>query len=240
MTTTMTTTTTLADLAATSLNSVRILEQHGLDYCCGGKQPFDKACLAKGLDPAAILSEIEKAQAAGKADRDWQSAPLDELVRHIVATHHEYLKLELPTLGNRMKKILSVHGPKDPETLSRMSEVFGSLRSEMELHMHKEEEVLFPFIEQYGRAEAQGQPMPRAPFGSIANPIAMMEREHVAAGEELVEIRELTHDYELPAYACTTVQALYAGLQALESDLHVHIHLENNILFPRAIALEHR
>ncbi len=236
----MTTTTTLADLAANSLNSVRVLEQHGLDYCCGGKQPFDEACQAKGLDPASVMNEIEQAQAAGTAERDWQSAPLGELARHIVATHHEYLKLELPTLGNRMNKVLSVHGPKDPETLNRMAEVFGGLRSEMELHMHKEEEVLFPFIEQYGRAEAQGQPMPRVPFGTIANPIAMMEREHVSAGDALGEIRGLTRDYELPAYACSTVQALYAGLQALESDLHIHIHLENNILFPRAIALEHR
>jgi regulator of cell morphogenesis and NO signaling len=106
--------------------------------------------------------------------------------------------------------------------------------------MHKEETVLFPVIEQYGRAEAQGQPMPPTPFGSIANPIAMMEREHVSAGDALGEIRALTQSFRLPPYACTTVGALYEGLQALEADLHVHIHLENNILFPRSIALEKR
>jgi regulator of cell morphogenesis and NO signaling len=236
----MTTTTTLADLAATSLSAVRILEHHGLDYCCGGKQPFDRACIAKGLKAESIMQEIEAAQISGAPERDWQTAPLGELVKHIVGTHHEYLKLELPALGHRMDKVLSVHGARDPETLPRMAEVFAALRAEMEMHLHKEEVVLFPFIEQYGRAEAQSQPMPPVPFGSIANPIGMMEREHVSAGDALGEIRVLTHDFELPPYACSTVRALYEGLQALESDLHVHIHLENNILFPRAIALEKR
>jgi len=236
----MTTTKTLADVAAQSLGGVRILERHGLDYCCGGKQPFDEACLAKGLTPESVMQEIEQAQRAGAPERDWQTAPPGDLAKHIVATHHEYLKLELPALGNRMDKVHAVHGARDPETLNRMAEVFGSLREEMELHMHKEEAILFPFIEQYGRAEAQGLPMPPVPFGTIANPIAMMESEHVSAGDALGEIRELTHNYQLPSYACSTVRALYEGLQALEADLHVHIHLENNILFPRAVALEKR
>jgi regulator of cell morphogenesis and NO signaling len=236
----MTTTTTLAEVAAKSLGAVRTLERHALDYCCGGKRSFDEACLAKGISPESVMQEIERAQQTGAPQRDWQIAPLGELVKHIVATHHEYLKLELPALSSRMEKVHAVHGARDPETLNRMAEVFGSLREEMEMHMHKEEAILFPFIEQYGRAEAQGQPMPPVPFGSIANPIAMMERDHVSAGDALGEVRTLTHDYQLPSYACSTVRALYEGLQALEADLHVHIHLENNILFPRTIALERR
>jgi regulator of cell morphogenesis and NO signaling len=236
----MTNTTTLADVAATSLGAVRTLERYGLDYCCGGKQPFDEACLVKGLTPDSVMQKIEQALAAGGAEKDWQSAPLGELARHIVATHHEYLKLESPTLGNRLNKVHADHGARDPETLDRMLEVLGALREEMEMHMHKEEAILFPFIEQYGRAESQSQPMPPVPFGSIANPIAMMEREHVSAGNAFGEIRALTQNYQLPPYACTTVGTLYQGLQALEADLHVHIHLENNILFPRAIALEKR
>ena len=236
----MTTTITLADLAATSLSAIRVLENHGLDYCCGGKQSFDEACLAKGVKPEAIVREIEEAKIATVAGRDWQTAPLDELVKHIVRTHHEYMKLDLPVLGNRLDKVVSVHGARDPEVLPRMAEVFSGLRAEMEMHMHKEEAILFPFIAQYGRAEVQNRPMPPVPFGSIANPIAMMEREHVGAGDALAEIRKLTNDFELPPYACSTVRALYEGLQVLKSDLHVHIHLENNILFPRAIALEKR
>jgi regulator of cell morphogenesis and NO signaling len=236
----MTTTTTLAGVAAVSLAAVRTLERHGLDYCCGGKQPFDEACLAKGLKPEAVMEEIEQALKSGATVKDWQTAPLGELARHIIETHHEYLKLELPTLGNRLNKVHSVHGARDPQTLDRMLEVYGALREELELHLHKEEVILFPFLEEYGRAEAQGRPMPPVPFGSIATPISVMEREHVSAGDALGELRALTNNYELPSYACTTVRNLYAGLEALEADLHVHIHLENNILFPRAIALEKR
>jgi regulator of cell morphogenesis and NO signaling len=236
----MTTATTLADLAATSLAAVRTLERYGLDYCCGGKQPFDEACAAKGLNPETLMSEIESAARAGEPGRDWQTAPLHELTSHIVATHHEYLKLELPALGARIDKVLSVHGGKDPETLPRLAQVFAGLRDELEMHMHKEEVILFPFIEEYSRAEAQGRPIPPVPFGSIANPIGVMESEHDAAGAALAEIRSLTRNFELPDYACTTVRALWEGLQALETDLHIHIHLENNILFPRAIALERR
>jgi regulator of cell morphogenesis and NO signaling len=234
----MTATMTLADLAATSLNAVRILEQHGLDYCCGGKQPFEQACLSRGLEPDAILREIDQANAVGITDREWQTAPLGELVKHIVETHHAYLKLDLPVLQARIEKVVSVHGARDPENLPRLAAVFGGLRAELEMHLHKEEAILFPFIEMYGRAELQNRPMPRAPFGSIANPIAMMEREHTGAGDALQEIRRLTYDFNPPSYACSTVRALYEGLRVLEADLHVHIHLENNILFPRAIALE--
>lgn len=235
-----TTTKTLAEVAGESQAAVRILEQHGLDYCCGGKQPFEEACAAKGLDPAAVLDEIERAQRTEPPARDWRTAPLGELVDHIVRTHHEYLKLELPALAQRLNKVLEVHGAREPEMWNRLAEVFGDLRAELELHMHKEEAILFPFIEQYARAEAEGRPLPRPPFGTVANPIAVMEREHAGAGEALVELRRLTRNYELPSYACNTVRALYEGLQALEKDLHMHIHLENNILFPRAIALERR
>ncbi len=234
----MTTTTTLADVAATSLSAVRTLERHGLDYCCGGKQSFDEACAAKGLKPESVMQEIERTPRPGASERDWQTAPLDEIVKHIVATHHEYLKAELPALGSRMDKVLAVHGAKDQQTLSRLGDVFGSLRAEMEMHMHKEESMLFPFLEQYGRAETLGRPVPPVPFGSVANPIGTMEREHEGAGEALLEIRDLTGGFAYPSYACSTVRALFDGLKAMEADLHVHIHLENNILFPRAIALE--
>ena len=236
----MTTTVTLADVAAKSLGAVRILEAYGLDYCCGGKRLFDEACLAKDLNPQSISDEIDRSSQSGAQQRDWQSAPLQDLVKHIVTTHHEYLKLELPALAKRLARVYEVHGSRDPKTLGRMVDLLGDLRQELEMHLHKEEVILFPFVEQYGRSAAQGLPIPPVPFGSIATPIVVMEREHGSAGNALVEFRALTHDYQLPSYACTTVKAVYEGLQALEADLHIHIHLENNILFPRAIALEKR
>ncbi len=231
---------TLAEIAATSPAAVRTLERYGLDYCCGGKQPFAEACSGKGLDPETVLKEVGQSLGIIASDRNWRSAPLDEIVDHIVATHHEYLKLELPALSNRMDKVLAVHGSKDPDTLGRLSAVLGGLRNELEMHLHKEEMMLFPFLRQYGQAEALGRPLPPVPFGSVANPIAVMEREHSGAGDALAEIRELTNGYQYPAYACNTVRALFDGLKAMEADLHVHIHIENNILFPRAIALERR
>ena len=236
----MTTTMTLAELAAASAHAIRHLERHGLDYCCGGKQPFDEACRAKNLNPDSVLAEIENSTPAPAGETDWQAAPMRDLARHIIATHHEYLKLEMPALAKRLDKVVSVHGPKDQEMWDRLVVVYGGLRSELELHLHKEEIILFPFIEQYGAAELAGRPAPPVPFGSIANPIAVMEREHTEAGGALAEIRSLTTNFTLPEYACATVRALYSGLQALEADLHVHIHLENNILFPRAIAFEQR
>lgn len=236
----MTTTMTLAELAATSANAIRHLELYGLDYCCGGKQRLDEACRERNLDASAILAEIENSPVPGGGETDWRSAPLRDLARHIIATHHEYLKLELPTLSKRLEKVVSVHGEKEPALWPRLLEVYSALRSELELHLHKEEVILFPFIEQYASAELNGTPIPPVPFGSIANPIAVMDREHTEAGAALATIRQLTADFDLPEYACATVRALYAGLQSLEADLHMHIHLENNILFPRAIALEQR
>ena len=238
MASTMTPTATLADLAANSRHAIRILEQHGLDYCCGGKQPLDAACLARGLKPEAILREIDEAVETGPMAGDWQAAPLDELVGHIIRTHHAYLKLDLPVIGARIAKVVSVHGARDPRRLPRLDSVFTALSTELLIHIEKEEKILFPAIEQYGRAETQNRPVPPVPFGSIAHPIRVMEFEHEGAGDALAEIRTLTQNFTPPDYACSTVRALYEGLKVLERDLHVHIHLENNVLFPRAIALE--
>lgn len=186
-----------------------------------------------------MKSEIANAAAALPKDaRDWSAAPLRELIRHIVGTHHEYLKLELPRVGQRLRKVVEVHGEKDPAALHELETVYEALWQEMNLHMHKEEMMLFPAIERYESATQSGALLPPAPFGSIANPIAVMEAEHDSAGSALGRIRELTIDFQAPPYACSTYHALLDGLKALETDLHTHIHLENNILFPRVIALE--
>lgn len=228
----------LAELAASSAAAVRVLERYGLDYCCGGALTLEQAAREKGLEAAAVLAEIEQAHAAATPDRDWRTAPLTDLIDHILKTHHEYLKLNLPALWQRLEKVRQVHAGRDPARLEAMAEVYSALRAELEDHMHKEELILFPAIRRYHAAAAQGLPMPPVPFGTIANPIRVMEREHVSAGDALARLRRLTADYQLPSWACDTVRALWRGLQELEQDLHIHIHLENNILFPRAVALE--
>ncbi len=231
--------TTVGEIAAISAAATSVLEKYGIDYCCAGKRPFDDVCREKGLVAAAVKNEIANAAAAlPKQARDWSAASLRELIRHIVGTHHEYLKLELPRVGQRLRKVVQAHGEKDPVALRELETVYEGLSEEMTLHMHKEEMMLFPAIERYEAAAQGSSLLPPAPFGSIANPIAVMEAEHDSAGSALGRIRELTVDFQAPPYACSTYHALLDGLKALEEDLHTHIHLENNILFPRVIALE--
>ena len=230
---------TVAEVAASSAVAVNILDQYGIDYCCGGKRLFEDACREKGLSPAAVAEEIETAAAALPArSKDWNTMPLRELIRHIVSTHHEYLKLELPRIAQRLQKVVEVHGESDPAALHELDNIFEGLWQELNLHMHKEEMMLFPAIERYEAAARSGSQLPPAPFGSIENPIAVMEAEHDSAGLALTHIRELTVDFQPPPYACSTYRAMLDGLKALEADLHAHIHLENNILFPRVIAIE--
>jgi regulator of cell morphogenesis and NO signaling len=231
---------TVGEIAAGSAAAVSILEQYGIDYCCAGKRLFEDVCREKGLSAASVADEIVAATAKPAESRDWSTAPLGELIRHIVSTHHEYLKLELPRVGQRLKKVVQVHGASDPAALSELENVYEGLWQELDMHMHKEEMMLFPAIQHYEAATQSGLPLPPSPFGTIANPIGVMEAEHESAGAALQRIRELTSDFQAPSYACGTYRAMLDGLRALEADLHIHIHLENNILFPRIIALEKR
>jgi regulator of cell morphogenesis and NO signaling len=235
----LTETTTVAEMAASSIAAVRVFEKFGIDYCCGGKRPLAEVCLEKGYDAEAIQRELEAAVAGVQtADTDWSAASLGELIRHIVDTHHEYLRREFPALQTRLDKVYRVYNERYGPTLLGLPDVFAAVRAELEMHTRKEEMILFPTIAAYEAAVESGQPLPTAPFGSVANPIHMMEAEHESAGDALAKIRKITSDFQLPEYACVTYRALMAGLQDLERDLHIHIHLENNILFPRAQKLE--
>jgi len=232
---------TVAEIAAGSLAAVRVFERLGIDYCCGGKRPLDQVCQEKGLVAQEIEREIEAAATQPAPERhDWTTAPLTELIAHIVATHHAYLVRELGPLSERVAKVERVYSAR-PEAIDRvagLSDVFEALRSELLMHLRKEEMVLFPAIEAYERAINTRQPLPHVPFGTVANPIRMMEYEHENAGTALSRIRQITRDFEVPEYACLTYKAMLSGLRELEEDLHMHIHLENNILFPRALKLE--
>ena len=230
---------TVADIAATSLAAVRVFERLGIDYCCGGKRPLGEVCQEKGLDAAAVQQELDAAASAPEAAGcDWTTAPLRDLVDHIVTTHHEYLKREFQPLAERLEKVYRVYNERYGPTLVALPEVYAGLRSELETHMFKEERMLFPAIVAVESAAVSGAPPPRTPFGPLANPIGMMENEHESAGQALSRIRTITGDFAIPGYACVTYRALMCGLQELEQDLHLHIHLENNIVFPRAIELE--
>jgi regulator of cell morphogenesis and NO signaling len=235
----LTETTTIAEMAARSLAAVRIFEKFGIDYCCGGKRPLAEVCLEKGYDPQAIERELDAAvEGAPAAETDWNTISLVELIRHIIGTHHEYLRRELPALQMRLEKVYRVYNERYGPTLLGLPDVLAALRAELEMHTRKEETILFPTIAAYETAVQSGLRLPATPFGSVANPIHMMEAEHASAGQALTEIRKIACDFQVPEYACVTYRALISGLQELERDLHIHIHLENNILFPRAQKLE--
>ena len=233
--TTTTTGRTVGEIAAEFPASVRVFEKHGIDFCCGGKIPVTEACGRKGLDPAVLLAEIDQAvQAPAEVPTDWLTAPLPALIDHILDTHHAYMKAQLPTVEARLAKVLQAHGERHGEMLRALSAVYGPMKAELDGHLAKEEMVLFPLI----RALEGGAPAGSFHCGSVGNPIRVMCMEHDSAGGALERLRQLTGNYTAPEDACNTFRALYFELADMERDLHRHIHLENNILFPRAIALE--
>jgi len=229
---------TVREIAVSQPTSIRVFERFGIDYCCGGRKPLAVACNEQAVEIDTVLAAL--AQAAAETDReqaDWSESSLEELVGHINAQHHEYLKSELPRLESLAKKVTAAHGANHPE-LAELQSAVEALSSELTQHLAKEELVLFPYVTGLERALAGNGTMPHACFGSIASPIAVMSQEHDDAGEVLAQIRQLTRDYTVPQDACPTYYAYMDGLKALEKDLHQHIHLENNILFPRAMAME--
>jgi regulator of cell morphogenesis and NO signaling len=209
----------------------RVFERHRIDYCCGGNRSLEEACWAEQVDVPSVLAELKDviSQPADDGDMEFPSKSLAEMCDSIEATHHDYLRRELPRLTQLVEKVVSVHGDQHA-WLSRLAESFRQLREELMPHMMKEEQILFPAI----RTIEQTQSVPAFPFGSVENPIRMMEHEHDTAGRALQEIRTASSDFTLPEGGCNTFRAMLDGLHELEQDLHRHIHKENNVLFPRA------
>lgn len=232
------TTQTVREIALEQPSSIRVFEQFGIDYCCGGRKPLSEACGASNIEIDAVLAALEAAaQSQATATTDWTQSSLEDLSGHIVAEHHAYVKSELPRLAILAQKVVRRHGDTQPE-LPQIQAKLALLDEELTQHLAKEEAVLFPYVTKLERALVSGSTLPRGCFGTVANPIAMMTEEHGAAGALLTEIRQLTYQYTTPVGACPTYHAFYDGLREFEQDLHQHIHLENNILFPRAIAME--
>ena len=229
---TITEQTTISDIAAAVPSSVRVFQRVGIDFCCGGSKPIGVACEEQRLSFADVAREIDAASARWQDDdRDWTREPLHALADHIVATYHAKLRGEMPRLEAMAAKVRRAHGMKASHLLRRLEAIVLELSADLQDHMRKEEAILFPAIKAVEAGER-----PRLPVG-LASPIAVMESEHDHAGALLLELRAITNGYTPPDWACPTTRALYSGLAELEHDMHVHVHLENNVLFPGAIRL---
>ncbi|TRZ73736.1 MAG: iron-sulfur cluster repair di-iron protein [Actinobacteria bacterium] len=210
----------------------REFERRGLDYCCGGKQTLTDACTSKGIDLTLTVAELTAA-VTEEYSTEWSSMEAVELVDHLESTHHRYLWDELPRLSALVAKIVSVHGERHLE-LGAIATCYEKVRADLEPHLLREERVLFPMI----RELAVAQSMPSFHCGSIQNPISMMLREHDMVGGLLAQLRQLTNGFQVPEDACPSYKACFAGLAELEEDTHLHIHKENNLLFPMVVRME--
>lgn len=229
----LTPTTTLAEIATNHPQLTRELERLGLDYCCGGKRSLAEACRQQGLDAEAVVASLAKQPMADESSAAWIGMAPAELVDHLEVCHHRYLKQELPRLSELAAKVSRVNGERHPE-LIRVQELVAELRTELEPHLRKEEEVLFPMIRTLTTATSR----PGLPGGSIGHPIAVLEAEHTAVGALLEQLRARTNGYQAPEDTCEATRALMAGLAELEANTHLHVHKENNHLFPAVIALD--
>lgn len=213
----------------------------GIDYCCGGKQSLSRACKGKKLDVEEVvnglLAVLEGPSPENVEEVDFKQMPLDELVDYIVNTHHQYVQTATPEIQRLLDKVSNRHGEEHPE-LHEIRSRFNNVARELAMHMRKEELILFPWIKRTVMADRGEMAYQVPPFGSLANPISMMEAEHEGAGGDMERIREITNNYTLPEGACMSYWQVYELLKQFEQDLHLHVHLENNLLFPGGLALE--
>lgn len=235
--------TTVRELVGHDRRTQQVFEKFGIDYCCGGGQSLAAAAEAHGLQLPVLVAALEKAletppSVTDQAETDRSVQSLASLVDHIVQTHHAYLNQALPRLRGLTATVLKAHRANHGVVLQEVWRLFSSLADELESHLRKEELVLFPYVAALDEAIRKGTTPPPSPCGSVTHPIHQMENEHAGAGGVLEELRRVTDNYTLPPDACPTFTALYEELQRLEADLHQHIHLENNTLFPRAVEME--
>jgi regulator of cell morphogenesis and NO signaling len=216
----------------------KALEDAGVDYCCGGEKSLHDACMHRGVSAEEILERLQATSAqAGPEEASWTSARLGDLTRHIIEKHHKYVRGTIPRVSALLAKVKAKHGENHPE-LAAIEEEFLGVGQEMHAHMQKEEQILFPYIEKLERAEEGREEIEPPFFQTVRNPVHMMMQEHDSAGEAVKAIRKLSSGYQVPAEACESYREVYRSLEEFEKDLHTHVHLENNILFPRAVQLE--
>jgi regulator of cell morphogenesis and NO signaling len=230
---------TVAEIALENPAGVRVFESLGIDYCCGGKRPLTDACARARVDVHRVLMLLQEAgqESLTPEPEEWSARPLGELIQYIVEKHHAFVRRETPRLETLLAKVVARHSTGHTE-MKRIEELFVVIGQELSTHLMKEEEILFPYIRRMEQAIQAGGKVPPAFFGSVRRPITNMIAEHDDAGALLSQIRNLTNDYLAPEDACPTLLALYRGLEEFERDLHRHVHLENNILFPKAVEME--
>lgn len=235
---TFSTETKVNEIALSNPGARHILEDAGIDYCCGGGKSLQDACLRANVPAAEILRKLRlNSEQVAPGETRWTTAPLAELTKHIRERHHQYVRDSIPRLRTLLAKVREKHGSNHRE-LGAIEKLFADVSRDMLMHMQKEEQILFPFIDSLERAADGGRPVEVPFFQTVRNPIYSMMREHDSAGELMQQIRSSSNGYKPPADACTSYQAAYQGLDEFERDLHLHVHLENNILFPRAVELE--
>lgn len=230
---------TVREIAVQLPQSTKLFEKLKIDYCCGGNRTLTEASSSAGVEVSDVVKMLEEQseQAPQSGFVDFQNLSLPELITHILETHHVFTQEEMTRLEALTAKVIAAHGANHPE-LHQVGKFFALLSADLKQHMFKEEQVLFPYILALEGAVRSNQIAPFATFGTVKNPVRMMMREHDTAGEILRELRAVTSDYAMPGDACISYRTLYEALAAFEKDLHQHIHLENNLLFPSAIKLE--
>ena len=229
---------TVGEIVKLDFRAADVFSSYGIDFCCGGKISVADACAANGTDESKVISELESLQYKGEAAaHDFDSWNIGFLTDYIINTHHQYVAKAIPQILPLAQKVADVHGDNHPEVV-KINDLFQDLAEELTSHLHKEEMILFPYIKKLVLAEAAGGCDDGACFGTIASPISVMEAEHENAGVILKQMELLSAGYTAPEDACNTFRVLYGKLKEFEDDLHIHIHLENNILFPKSIELE--
>ncbi len=228
---------TVAEIVTENIKTADVFKKNGIDFCCGGNVKVQEICEKKGVDFNIIKEELQHINTGTSIDHDFNSWDLDFLADYIINTHHKYVVKANDLIIQYSDKVAKVHGHHYTEVVE-INKLFHSIADELKTHMHKEEMILFPHIKELAIAKRNNTKVAPSPFGTIQNPINMMEAEHDGAGDIIKQITKLSNNFIPPEGACNTFRALYAKLEEYQNDLFQHIHLENNILFPKAIALE--
>ena len=228
---------TVGEIVTKDFRTASVFSKYGIDFCCGGDKTLEEACKEQSIDRSQLQKELEEVAQKEEGTIDFNSWSLKLLVDYIEETYHTYIKRQLPLLTKNLEKIKDVHGEHHPELL-KINNLFLHSAMDLSMHLQKEEKVLFPIIRELSEAEKSGFPPEQGHCGTIQNPISVMREEHEIEGERFKKISELSGGYKVPSDGCTTYHATYEMLEEFERKLHEHIHLENNILFPKAIELE--